>query len=251
MAENLRYLQSARVNTIMDALQDSREMPPELVWSNRIGDVPALDEEIMARFVGRMQIADLIADDQAAVIYQAGKFNFESTAVPNLKHGIGLNQSMLNQLRSLAGRVDQDMGIFSNYENRTVDSLLTGIRWRKEALFVAMLIDGFSYDRLGIKMSNVTWGMPSDLKITVSITWDNPTTATPVSDLLTAKLVGKTRYGIDFDRVSMPTTDFRYMIATTEYQNKAKQFLPAQSRSWRIWSIHPCLVAWGARSMAQ
>jgi hypothetical protein len=228
MAENLRYLQSARVNTIMDALQDSREMPPELVWSNRIGDVPALDEEIMARFVGRMQIADLIADDQAAVIYQAGKFNFESTAVPNLKHGIGLNQSMLNQLRSLAGRVDQDMGIFSNYENRTVDSLLTGIRWRKEALFVAMLIDGFSYDRLGIKMSNVTWGMPSDLKITVSITWDNPTTATPVSDLLTAKLVGKTRYGIDFDRVSMPTTDFRYMIATTEYQNKAKQFLPAQ-----------------------
>jgi hypothetical protein len=228
MAENLRYLQAARINAIMDALQDAREMPADLVWSNRIGDVPALDEEIMARFVGRMQIADLIADDSAAVIYQAGKFNFESTAIPNLKHGCGCSQSMLNQLASLAGRLERDLGIFTQHEQRMIDGLLTGIRWRKEALFVAMLIDGFSYDRLGIKMSNVTWGMPSDLKITPSITWDNPTTAMPVSDILTAKLIGKTRYGITFDRVSMPTTDFRYMIATTEYQAKAKQFLPAQ-----------------------
>lgn len=227
MPENLRLLDAVRINTIMDALQDTREMAPELVWSQRIGDVPALDDEIMARFVGRTQIADLIADDSAAVVYQTGKFNFESTAVPNLKHGISMNQSMLNQLQSLAGRVTNDMGIFRAYENRTVDSLLTGVRWRKEALFVAMLIDGFSYDRLGIKMTNVSWGMPSDLKITPSISWDNPTTATPVTDLLTAKLVAKTRYGITFNRVSMTTTDFRYMIATTEYQNKAKQFLPA------------------------
>lgn len=228
MPENLRLLDALRINRIMNALQDVREMPSELVWSSRINDVPALDDEIMARFVGRTQIADLIADDNAAVVYQTGKFTFETTAVPNLKHGIAMNQSMLSVLRALSGRVSNDMGIFTAYQQRTIDSLLLGIRWRKEALFVAMLIDGFSYDRLGIKMTNVSWGMPSDLKITVSITWDNPTTATPVNDLLTAKLVGKTRYGINFDRVSMSTTDFRYMIATTEYQNKAKQFLPAQ-----------------------
>lgn len=228
MTENLRFLRAVRVNTIMQALQDTREMPADLVWSNRINDVPALDEEIMARFVGRMQIADLIADDAQAVVYQTGKFSFESSAVPNLKHGAAMTQAMLNQLRTLQGTVQNDMGIFSAYENRTIDSLLAGIRWRKEALFIAMLIDGFSYDRLGIKMSNVSWGMPSDLKVTPSITWDNPTTATPVSDILTVVLVGKTRYGITFDRVSMTTTDFRYMIATTEFQNKAKAFLPPQ-----------------------
>lgn len=228
MAENLRLLQAARINTIMQALQDARELPPELVWSSRVGDVSAIDEEIMARFVGRVQIADIVADDQAAVVYQAGKFNFESTSVPNLKHGIAMTQAMLNQLQSLSGRVDRDMGIFTAWENRTVDSLLTGLRQRREALIIAMITDGFSYDRLGIKMSGVTWGMPSDLKITVGVTWDTAASATPVADILAAKLVGSTRYGIVYNRVSMTTTDFRYMVATTEFQNKAKLYLPAQ-----------------------
>jgi hypothetical protein len=228
MAENLRFLQATRVNAIMSALQDARELPSSLVWSGRVSDVSALDEEILARFVGRVQIADIVADDQAAVVYQAGKFNFESTTIPNLKHGVSMTQAMLNQLQTLSGRVDRDMGIFTAWENRTVDSLLTGLRQRREALIIAMLVDGFSYDRLGIKMTNVTWGMPSDLKITSSVTWDTAATATPISDLLTARLVGQTRYGITYNRVSMTTTDFRYMIATTEYQNKAKQFLPPQ-----------------------
>lgn len=228
MAENMRFLQAARVNAIMNALQDVREMPAALVWSNRIGDVPAVDSEIMARWVGRLQIADLIADDAAAVVYQTGKFSFESTAIPNLKHGVAMNQEQLNQLQSLSGRVPNDMSLFESYEENTIDGLLLGVRWRKEALFTAMLMDSFSYNRLGIIMSSASWGMPSDLKVTPSITWDNPTTATPVNDILSVVLVGKVRYGITFNRVTMTTTDFRYMIATTEFQNKAKAFLPPQ-----------------------
>jgi hypothetical protein len=228
MAENLRFLQAVRINRIMQALQDTRELPGDLVWSQRINDVPAMDDEIMARFVGRAQIADIVADDNAAVVYQTGKFTFESTAIPNLKHGTSMTQGMLNQLNALAGQITPDMGIFSAWERRTIDNLLLGIRQRREALIIAMLIDGFSYDRLGIKMTNVSWGMPSDLKITVAITWDNPGTATPVADILGARLVARTRYGIDYRRVSMTTTDFRYMIATTEFQNKAKAFLPPQ-----------------------
>jgi hypothetical protein len=228
MAENLRLLRAVRINTIMQALQDVREMPGDLVWSARIPDQPALDDEIMARFVGRVQIADIVADDAAAVVYQTGKFTFESTAVPNLKHGTNMTQAMLNQLAALQGNIENDNGIFKGWENRTVDGLLLGVRQRKEALFLAMLCDSLTYDRLGIKMSGVTWGMPSDLKINVGVTWDTAATATPVADILAAKLVGKTRYGIEFNRVSMTTTDFRYMIATVEYQAKAKQFLPPQ-----------------------
>lgn len=228
MAENLRFLRAVRINRIMQALQDVRELPTDLVWSARIPDVPALDDEIMARFTGRVQIADIVADDAQAVVYQTGKMTFESSAVPNLKHGTNMTQAMLNQLNSLRGTIENDMGIFSAWENRTVDGLLLGVRQRKEALFLAMLCDSLTYDRLGIKMSGVTWGMPSDLKITVGVTWDTAGSATPVNDLLNAKLVGQTRYGITFDRVSMTTTDFRYMIATTEFQNKAKVFIPAQ-----------------------
>jgi len=231
MVAALQILEVARVNRIMQALQDIRELPQELVFSGRLPDVPAADNEIMARFIGRVQIADLVADDQRAVVYSSGKLSFESTTVPNLKHGVNLTQEMLNQLLAIEanGGIQHDDGLFSQYENRTVDGLLLGIRQRKEALAVAMAIDGFSYDRLGIKMSNVSWGMPADLKPTVSITWDNAATATPVDDILTLKLVAKVRYGQEFDRMSMSTTAFRLMVGTTNFQNHARFVLPPGS----------------------
>ncbi len=231
MVAALQILEVARVNRIMQALQDIRELPQELVFSSRLEDVPAADNEIMARFLGRVQIADLVADDQRAVVYSSGKLSFESTTVPNLKHGVNLTQEMLNQLLAIEanGGIQNDDGLFSQYENRTVDGLLLGIRQRKEALAVAMAIDGFSYDRLGIKMNNVSWGMPADLKPTVAITWDNAATATPVDDILTLKLVAKVRYGQEFDRMSMSTTAFRLMVATTNFQTHARFVLPPNS----------------------
>lgn len=227
MPVQYQLLAAARINAVMQGLLDPRLLPQQLLWRKRIPLVNAVDEEIMARFQGTIQIADMIADDAAAVTYEMGRFQFETTKIPNLKLGISMTQQMLNQLRRLQGgfAAPEDMGVFTNWENRTIDAVKLGVDQRIEALMVAMLTDGLSYDRLGIKMTNVTWGMPSDLKITPGTGWDTAGSATPVADILGAKLVASVRYGVDLNRVTMSTQAFRYMIATTEYQNKARQYL--------------------------
>lgn len=222
-----QLLQAARLTAIIQSLQDVRQLPQDLRFLGRTAIVPAADSEIMARFTGFVTIADLIADDQQAVTYQNSKLSYETTNIPNIKHGTAISQAMLNQLQSLMenGGMPRDQGLFSNYENRTIDGLLLGVRQRMEALIVAMACDGLSYNRLGIVMTNVTWGMPADLKVTPSVTWDTPSTATPVSDIWTVDRTGRVRYGQGFNRVTMSTQAFMYMIATTEFQNKARAFL--------------------------
>lgn len=227
--ENMNILQVARVNAVMQGLLDVRTIPQDLVWNARIPDTPATDAEILARWTQRILIADLVADDQKAVAYSSGKLTFESYTIPNLKHGAILTQEQLNQLNSLQGRIQNDeTGYFANTENTLVAGLLTGIDQRKEALKLAMLLDGFSYDRLGIKMTGVTWGMPADLKVTLTgtDTWDAPSTSDPVTQIQTLLRLALVRYGIKFDRLTMSLTAFNYMVHTAAFQNAAKLYLP-------------------------
>lgn len=227
MPVSYQLLQALRLTAIMQALQDTRELPGDLRFLARTPVVPATDGEIMARFSGYIQIADLVADDAQAVTYSTGKFTFESNAVPNLKLGVNLTQEQINQLLSLEAGLTatSDNSVVTDWRNRTIDGLLFGIRQRMEALIIAMQLDGFSYNRLGIIMTNVSWGMPSDLKVTAGVSWDTAGSATPVADLLALKLIAQVRYGQVFNRVTMSTTAFRYMIATTEFQNKARMYL--------------------------
>lgn len=220
-------LTALRLTRIIQSLQDVRDLPQQLVFSSRIPTVDAEDSEIMARFTGYATIADIIADDQRAVTYQNTKLSYETTKIPNIKHGTPITQTMLNQLQALMnGMSVQGENVFDNYQRRTIDGLLLGVRQRREALLVAMALDDLDYDRFGIKLTNISWGMPSDLKVTPSTAWDNAGSATPVADILAVVLLGKVRYGITYDRITMSTTAFRYMIATTEFQNKAKLFIP-------------------------
>lgn len=229
MTPSLQLLQATRINTIMGALQDTRLLPAQLRFLARTPIISAVDSEILASYQGYVYIADLIADDAAAVAYQAGKFMLEANSVPNLKIGAPFTQAMLNQLNALATNMAsaEDRAMFLDWEARTVDGLLLGVRQRMEALIVAMHVGGLTYERLGIKMTNVTWGRPSDLNVTPATGWDTAATATPVSDILTVKRLGAIRYGVTYNRATMSTQAFMYMIATTEFQNKAKPFIPA------------------------
>ena len=227
MPQAWQLLQAARLTRIMQSLQDARQLPQQLRFLARTPIVPAVDAEIMARFTGYVTIADLVADDQRAVTYQNSKVSYDTTNIPNIKHGQALTQAMLNQLQSLMGgsALPNDMGVFTNYENRVIDGLLAGVRQRMEALIIAMQLDSLSYDRLGIKITNASWGMPSDLKVTPSVSWDTAGSATPVNDLWSVRRTARVRYGQEYNRISMSTQAFMYMIATTEYQNKARTFL--------------------------
>lgn len=229
MPTQFELLGALRIQGIVNALVDPRLLPQQLVWSARVPDQNATDEEIMARYEGTPLIADIVADDARAGVYSMGKFVYEINKLPNLKIGLGMNQSMLSVLSRLVNNYASpaDMNLFTDWQNRAVEQVLLGVRQRAEHLRVAMLCDGmgFSYDRLGIKLSSVTWGMYSDLKVTAGTGWDTAASATPVADILSVKLTGSVRYGINFDRVTMSTQALRYMIATTEFQNKARTYL--------------------------
>lgn len=240
MPEQLNYLGAARISRLINGLQDPRLLPQQLVWSQRVGATDAMDEEITARFTGTAKMADLIADDAKAVTYSMGRFTYEATKIPNIKVGVAMNQAALNKMADLAAYYpggigtapasDRNLVSFTNWEQRAIETVNLGVQQRVEQLNIAMLCDGvgFTYDRLGIKLTGVTWGMYSDLKATASVAWDTSATATPVNDILALKLIGKVRYGIDYDRVTMSTQAFRYMIATVEFQAKAKTYVPAQ-----------------------
>lgn len=229
MQQNAALLGVARVNRIMQGLQDPRLIPQDLVWNRRIPNVPASNDEIMARFVGTIQIADMVMDDAKAAIYSMGRLQYETTKVPNLKVGMGMGQGTIDILERLSNNTPgmMDDVMFSAWQTRALMAVRTGVEQRMEQLKVAMLCDGvgFAYDRFGIKLTAPSWGLYSDLKVTVGTGWDTAATATPVNDLWALIKLARVRYGITLDRVSMGTTAFQYMIATTEFQNKARTYL--------------------------
>ena len=228
MALSLDMFKALRLTRVMRSLQDARVSPRGLPFLARTPIVNAVDSEIMARFTGGVLIADLVADGQAALVYSADKMSFTSTTIPNLKIGRNVTQEIINQLTALQGAnggVTDTDGVL-DWTTRYLAFVLAGVEQRMEALLIAMAIDGFTYERLGIRMDGVTWGMPADLKITVAQGWaDNPVLATPVADLWAARLVAQTRYGKVYNRVTMSTPAFQAMIATNEFQAKARTFL--------------------------
>lgn len=218
-------LSTYRITGIMQGLQDARTVPQSLRWLSRTPVNAAADGEVMARFSGQVTIADIIQDDQRAVAYTPDSISYEATAIPNIKHGRALTQHELNALNGAMNGNTFDGGLYTNYENRIIDSLLTGVRQRWESLIIAMLIDGSDYNRLGIKLSGVSWGMPANLKVTPAIPWTTAATATPVSDVWALRQVGRVQHGIDFNRMTLSTQAFQAAIATTEFQDKAKPYI--------------------------
>lgn len=230
----LQPLIATRLTRVIQELQDVREMPQDLKFLGRTAVVNATDAEITERFIGRAQIADIIADDQQAAVYSFGRFSNETVNIPNLKLGLNLTQSQINQLNALAGAGTVENSPLLGMYQRWGEAGLLGVRQRMEALIIAMQTDALTYDRLGIKLNGVTWGMPSDLKVTSTITWDHDSgggtyDATPVTDTLALKLVASQRYGVNYDRMTLSTTAFNYMTRTVEFINRARLYFSLNS----------------------
>lgn len=216
-------LAQRNIQSIMDELVDIRQYTRMLRWVNRIPFVDALDEEIMGRYAGKVRMADIILDDQRAVIYSPQPIRLTQTSIPNIKHGELMSQAQIklyNRIQqNLAG--SGDLGVFQNYIDRKVLDCTVGVLFRIEALLLAMLTDSFSYDRLGIKISGLTWGMPSDLKVTPANLWSDATNATPIADIQNLLTVANEKYGMNYNRISFSRASLNYLFATTEFRNKA------------------------------
>lgn len=220
-----RFLDSARINRIVRTLADELEAigMKNLIALNRTPVVDADDNEIVGKFKGHFVAADVIADDQEAVVYDTvGSFEFVATNIPNLKLGSRVSQHMINRLARLRQNISgaNDVRYFTDWENTLAESLVTGVRQRMNALICAMWLDASSYDRYGIKLTNASWGTPAALKANASVAWGTEASATPVADILTlANKTAPDTYGETYNRITMSSRAFRNMINTTEYKS--------------------------------
>jgi hypothetical protein len=226
-----RFLNSVRLKTIVKTLANELEMSRPLIYLDRVPVVQAFDDEIMGRFTGHVFAADLIADDQEAVVQESGQITLETTAIPNIKHGVRLGQAklnMINRLESVGGRAEEEDALL-NWEQSLAEMLVLGVRQRMNGLCCAMMLDNFAYNRLGIVLTGASWGMPSDLKVTPSTAWStaNAATMTPIADIFAMDVVGRDTYGVEFDEIIMASSAFRLVIASTEFKNVAAGYANA------------------------
>jgi hypothetical protein len=227
MPQGLDILNTTRINGIMQGLVDVRTIPRPLTFLQRTPVRPARDNEVMALYRGYTLIADIITTGSRAAVYEANRIALEGTEIPNLKHGRKLKEQDIRDIYNLSQSMNPgDLGMWMDWAAEQLSDLLLGIRQRMEVLCIAMRIDTLNYDRLGVKLVNVTWGMPSDLKFSSSPGWADAANAKPITDLLYGKQLGSVRYGEFYDRVTMSLSAFTLLVQTTQFQNMARFVLP-------------------------
>lgn len=228
----LDYLRDLRIDEIMEDMQDIRVLPGKLTFLDRLMKTPAPNSQLVAKHQGRVQIAPMIAVGAKAPIYKSQRFTVESNTLGKIKFGTHFSEDEMEEWLDLIDTSMKDPGsvLAGGMIRNTVKTQMMGILQQMEWLAVAMQLDGqlgtSSYSRVGYFLEGVTWGRYSDLKATPTIPWQaNPTTATPINDILAMKQLRAEKYGRVTNRITMRTSVFRAIINTTEYQNKARQFL--------------------------
>lgn len=221
MLKGKRFLNSAKIAVIVMTLAAKLDLTRPLRFLNRVQAVNAFDDEITGRFTGKVYAADIIADDQEAVTYEAGNVELVTTGIPNVKIGSRIPQAVLNRMNSMSARgaTGTEENAMEAFENRLSENLVLGVRQRQNAMVCAMMLDDFSYDRLGVKIVG-SFGTPSDLKVTVATPWSS-TSATPITDILTLVNYAAITYGQIYNRITLSQADFMNMVKTTEFKNLA------------------------------
>lgn len=222
-----RWLESGRFNLIVQTAAsklDATGWP--MLFADRVPVTDAFDDEMFGRFTQKIIAADVVANDQEAVVQEAGRIDILTHSLFNVKLGRRLGQALLNrldQLRNYGTVLPGDTEAMDTLFFNIAQNLLLGVRQRINHMACGMLIDSYHYDRLGVKM-DLTWGMPSNLKVVAGTTWDQ-NTATPITDILTlADQTAVDNYGMTYNRVTMSSKAFTYMTSTSEFVNKAKTF---------------------------
>lgn len=227
------FIRQLNVDRIVADFQDKRQAPATLVFLNRLNQVPASNRQLLARYQGRVQIADMIATNAKAPVYKAQKFRMESNTLGKIKIGTEWTEDEMEELLDLAQSPAQDPDglLAKNMIRKAVLDQVLGIEQRMEWLAVAMALDGAysssTYNRLGFSMSGATWGMPSDLKVTLATPWTNPSAATPIDDILAMIRLRRERYGRETNRITLPLDALRAATRTVEFTTKVNNQMPA------------------------
>jgi hypothetical protein len=219
------------VNEITQTVAEELEIPGSLRFLDRTPVVAAEDGEIMGTHEAYVVSADIVADDQAAVVRQGGRFVLNTSAIPNIKQGSHITQSMLNLLRRInaGGGIPSDRGLITGYVTREMQAKIVSNRIMMNRMIAGMMTDLFSYTKNGIIYANVSWGMPADLKFNPATLWTiaNKATATPITDLQLYLSYAQQTYGEVYNRITLSQTLFNNVVATDNFRTFAQLFTSA------------------------
>lgn len=228
MLTGFRFIElNQSINTLVKTLQTDVEVSNPYTFLSRLPIVDTENGEVFGTYAGQVFAADVIADDQEAVIVESGSIQtFRAGQIPKVKLGSRVGEGMIRQLQNLSDSVnitDGDATLITGWENQMALRLVEGIRTRMNVLACAMMLDDVSYDKLGIKIDG-TWGTPSDLKVDLDIsagdgwTTANAATATPIADIREMLRVAAT-YGQAYDRITMARSLFLALTGTDEFRD--------------------------------
>lgn len=224
-------LATERINRIVAGLETADDADGGRLFNQIIPTRDASDMEIILRLgPSRPIAADIIQMDQAARVIRGDAPETIQSVIPKLKHGHQVSEHMLSELARLQGNLataqqDADASGLLNYIDDRIDWLLQGVRDRRELLLAAMLVDDGDYNRFGIQFTNLSWGMPSALNITVGTAWSNAGTATPLANIEAALETAEDDYDEMYDTVVMTRGAFGEMEATDEFINRSQSYL--------------------------
>lgn len=210
------------IQGVIDDIADVSTLPQNLLFAGRVPTVEADDGEVLARYNARIVAAEVIADDQRAVVRATRPIRLQRTDIPKIKHGVLINESMQNVLQRIqSGRsVRRDVTLFEDYVGRVLTDLVEGVRATTEVMLVGMMLDDYDYDKMGVKITG-SWGKPSDLKITPATLWTDAANSTPITDILNLRNTLQVKYGVAVDRITLSTNAMNKIFATTEFRDKA------------------------------
>jgi hypothetical protein len=205
--------------------RNQNPIPSNLVLLNRTPEVPRVDEEIEAQHTGHIYAADIIVDDEKAVVRTADQFNMVTSKIPNIKTGVLITQTMANLLLRLQNNaaLPGEDGIVRSYAATKLANNILSIRIRMEMLLWAMWTGVTSYNKLGVRFSGIDWGMPSYSKIVPSTYFSN-VASTPFTVISNAANTVNQLHGKTFNRIEMSRKVFNYIVATDQFKAQANLF---------------------------
>lgn len=224
MLTGFRFIElNQNINTLVKTLQTDVEVSRPYTFLSRTPIVDSENDEVFGTYAGQVFAADIIADDQEAVIVEGGSYEtFRLGQIPKVKLGSRVGEGMIRRLQNLSDTVnitDGDAELITGWENRMATNLVEGIRTRMNALACAMMLNDTSYDRLGVKIAG-NWGTPAGLTPAKSgaARWisANKATMTPLADLRALQDFAAT-LGQTYDRITLARRTFLAATSSDEF----------------------------------
>ncbi|MGV3617918.1 MAG: hypothetical protein ACO1SV_21545 [Fimbriimonas sp.] len=193
------------------------------LWGPRFPDVDATPEEIIARDSNIAIAANLIVNDAPSPTRDLEPISMTGHKVANLKDGIPMKQSDMEMIQRLqAMNLPSDRASLSGIMATRWDLLRRGNLNLRGFLCAATMLDELNWDRLGIKLSGLNFGLNPGLKVTPQVLWTDTANADPVRDIIDTVEDFATTYDLVVDRATISTYGLNLIKNTDKFKDQMK-----------------------------